>query len=88
MDANRLAPSSISSLLHLSRDVLTEQHRTGFDSHFRVTAIDETDVQRPSETRPSLKAAVTDVLRGPRLLVPRPFDHDTFSELIERNTRK
>lgn len=38
--------------------------------HLRVTAVDETDVQRPPETRPSVKAVVMDVLRGPLFRVP------------------
>lgn len=38
--------------------------------HLRVTAVDRTDVQRPPKTRPSLKAVVMDVLRGPLFRVP------------------
>lgn len=38
--------------------------------HLRVTAVNEMDVQRPPETRPSVKAVVMDVLRGPLFRVP------------------
>lgn len=38
--------------------------------HLRITAVDETDVQRPPNTRPSLKAFLMDILRGPLFRVP------------------